>query len=205
MVGGRDTSRPRVLHPTRRRATKGTDMIERLLGELQREVNFDFKILEGASHAELVQEMKASDVVVEKLLGGDAGVTSLEAMALGKVAVARIRDEVLSEHPRLPVINANPETFKEVMKGILSSAQERKEVGERGRRYVSEYHSAARSGSLAESMYSSRKASAVATHPHWIADPSALRLEKATLQVQKLSVRNAELEGIIRDLRHPSG
>jgi glycosyltransferase involved in cell wall biosynthesis len=142
------TAPPVVLHATRRRATKGTDIIERELGELSRRFDIEVRIVEGLSHDELLGEISRADIVVEKLLGGDAGVLSLEAMAMGRVAVARIRDEVRERHPEMAVVSANPETFSEVMAELLSSPERRAELGAAGRRYVEAEHSAAAAGTF---------------------------------------------------------
>lgn len=186
--------RPIVLHATRRRATKGTDIIEAELENLRESLDFEVRIVEGASHTELLQEMKQADIVVEKLLGGDAGVLSLEAMALGKVAVARIRDEVYERHPNMPVVNANPETFRDVMGELLWSPQRRAELGEAGRKYVEADHSAEAAGRFLEELYTSSGPRGVRPHPDWASDPSPRRLEAAYERISQLEATVARLK-----------
>ncbi|APX33086.1 hypothetical protein BH708_10590 [Brachybacterium sp. P6-10-X1] len=185
--------RPVVLHATRRRATKGTDIIEQELERLSRRFDVEVRILEGAGHDELLQEMAQADIVVEKLLGGDAGVLSLEAMALGKVAVARIRDEVLERHPSMPIANADPETFGEVMADLLASPGRRAELGEAGRAYVEGEHSAESTGRLLEEIYSFASPRPARPHPEWASDPSPRRLEKAYARIDALETTVARL------------
>lgn len=186
-------TRPVVLHATRRRATKGTDIIEREMEALSRRVDVECRVVEGLSHGELLQEISRADIVVEKLLGGDAGVLSLEAMAMGRVAVARIRDEVRARHPEMPVVSADPETFAEVMAGLLASPDRRAELGVAGRRYVETEHSAAGAGRLLAEIYEAAVPAPGRPHPDWSSDPSPRRLEHALARMEKLEAMNARL------------
>lgn len=179
-------ARPVVLHATRRRATKGTDLIERELEKLQESFDFDIKIVEGASHGELLAEMQGADIVVEKILGGDAGVLSLEAMALGRVAVARIRDEVKAVHPDMPVVSATPDTFSARMAELLASPRLREELGNKGRAYVERDHGPEKTAETLEELYTQSAAQSVRPHPEWASDPSPRRLEAAYTRIAKL-------------------
>lgn len=152
-VGIRRRRRPVVLHATRRRATKGTDFVLQGVEQARRNARFDFRLVEGVSYSELLKEIEGADIVVEKLLGGDAGVLSLEALAMGKVAVARIRDEVLARHPDLPVVSANPDTFADVLGELVSDRALRLMVADRGREYVEANHAAPVVAAQLEDLY----------------------------------------------------
>lgn len=186
-------TRPIVLHATRRRATKGTDMIEDALKQLQNRFDIEVRIVEGASHDELLRQIAQADIVVEKLLGGDAGVLSLEAMAMGRVAVARIREEVLARHPSMPVVSADPESFFAVMSDLLSDARRRAELGKAGRRYVEAEHSATVTAKLLEELYTRPILRGTRPHPEWASDPSPRRLETAYARIAKLEETVARL------------
>ncbi|MGP5717797.1 hypothetical protein ACTXO9_18135 [Brachybacterium tyrofermentans] len=186
-------SRPVVLHATRRRATKGTDLIEAELLQLQNDFDIEVRIVEGASHVELLRQIAQADIVIEKLLGGDAGVLSLEAMAMGRVAVARIRDEVRARHPSMPVVSANPETFRAVMADLLGNAPRRTELGVAGRRYVEAEHSATATAKLLEELYIRPAPRGTRPHPDWASDPSPRRLETAYARIAKLEETVARL------------
>lgn len=178
--------RPVVLHATRRRETKGTNIIEEQLKNLQREFDFEIRIIEGAKHNQLLHEIASADIVVEKLLGGDAGVLSLEAMAMGKVAVARIRDEVFERHPALPVQSADPESFGRTMVKLLYSAELRARIGVAGRKYVEHEHSATESARLLKDLYSTPNVRTARPHPDWGSDPSPRKLEGAYARIRTL-------------------
>jgi len=157
-VGLLREKRPVVLHATRRRETKGTDMIEAGVAALKsRGVPFEFRLIENASYAEVIAAIADADVVVEKLVNGDAGVLSLEALAMGKVAVARIRDEVRRHHPDMPVVSADPGTFVDVMTELLSSWPMRHDIASRGRPYVEANHSPSVAARRLEALYLTAK------------------------------------------------
>lgn len=192
-IGPIRRNRPLVVHATRRRATKGTDLLIPQLEALQLRYQFDFKIVEGVSHSQVLREVQDADIVIEKLLGGDAGVISLEAMAMGKVAVARIRDDVRVAHPEIPVASADPDTFYDVMAQLLSSYQLRAELGERGRHYVEAEHSSDVAGARLEKLYESAAPGPARPHPDWASDPSPRRLETAYARLARLEEQNARL------------
>ena len=139
-TGIRRRGRPVVLHATRRRETKGTRFIEEGIAAARQSSRFEFRLVEGIPYPELLKAVRDADIVVEKLLGGDAGVLSLEALAMGKVAVARTRDEVTARHPDLPVVSADPETFAEVIGQLVSDRTYRYELSNRGRPYIEANH-----------------------------------------------------------------
>lgn len=153
-VGIRPYRRRRVvLHATRRRATKGSDYIERGVAEARRTTRLTFRLVENVPYREVLAAIADADVVVEKLLGGDAGVLALEALAMGKVVVARIRPEVREQHPDLPVVDANPDTFPEVLRSLLADQGRLRELSSRGRAYVERNHSPDVVAERLESLY----------------------------------------------------
>lgn len=190
---------PVVLHATRRRETKGTNIIENELNNLQREFDFEIRIVEGATHQQLLHEIADADIVVEKLLGGDAGVLSLEAMAMGRVAVARIRNEVLQRHPALPVQSADPESFGQTMAKLLSSPELRANIGIAGRKYVENEHSATEAAKLLKDLYSTPNTRTARPHPDWGSDPSPRKLEGAYARIRTLESSLARHRGRQKD------
>jgi glycosyltransferase involved in cell wall biosynthesis len=193
-------TRPVVLHAPSRRETKGTDFVLAGLEELRsRGFEFDFDLVERVPHGEAVARAAAADIVVDKLLGGDAGVGSLEAMALGKVVVARIREEVRRRHPDLPVVSADPETFPNVMEELLGSERRRAELGEQGRAYVLAEHDAAVVGARLEELYSGIvPRGRPAIPPGWTAPTMDAQLEEAHVEIARLKAANEELRGALQ-------
>lgn len=195
MVGPTRSERPVVAHAPSRRSTKGTEFILEGFETLrQRGADFEVDLIEGVSHAEAMSRMSAADIVVEKVLGGDVGVTSLEAMAFGKVAVARIRPEVRAHVPDVPVVSADPTTFVAVMEDLLSSPSTRAELGRRGREFVASNHDAPVVARTLEQLYSGPSRPPPMVPPGWTS-PDAEAVMRAT------QTRLAELEKLNRVLR----
>jgi glycosyltransferase involved in cell wall biosynthesis len=154
MVGPVRRRCPVVLHAPSLRSTKGTEFVLAGLEDLrQRNLDFEVDLVEGVTHEELMARVADADIVVDQLLTGEMGVSSLEAMSMGKVAVARIRPEVQDQNPGLPVFNADPDTFVDVMAELVASPDLRADLGERGRAYVVERHDAAVIGEQLTKLY----------------------------------------------------
>ncbi|MBU2695120.1 glycosyltransferase [Pimelobacter sp. 30-1] len=163
-----DGRRPVIAHAPSRRALKGTDLILAALDRLRSEgVEFDVDLIEGVGNAEALTRMGRADIVVEKVLGGDIGVTSMEAMALGRVAVTRIRDEVRERHPDLPVVSADPTTLEEVLRDLLADPAHRARIGSESRSYVERVHGIEAGGRRLEELYRTRERPALAGYPGW--------------------------------------
>ncbi|NLE72350.1 MAG: glycosyltransferase family 4 protein, partial [Actinomycetales bacterium] len=194
-VAGTVAGRPPVVaHAPSRRATKGTDMILAGLEELRaRGVAFELDLVEGVPYAEALARMARADVVIEKLLGGDAGMTSLEAMAMGKVAVARIRPEVRAHAPDVPVVDADPTTFVDVMADLLAAPERLASLGTRGREHVTRHHAPAVVAERLVGLYRVRRPHAPVVPPGWTAPDIATRLHDAERRVAELEAENRRL------------
>ncbi|MBK6862628.1 MAG: glycosyltransferase [Ideonella sp.] len=151
-VGARRRERPRVCHAPTRRAAKGTDMITEAVAALHKEgLEFDFVLLEGLPHYELIAQLAEADVVIDQILIGWYGVLSVEAMALGKAVIAFIRDDLVHEVPPGVLVNANPKSIARQLRGLVTDADRRVELGRAARHYVETYHAA---GVVAEKLRS---------------------------------------------------
>ncbi len=206
MVGPGSGTRPVVLHAPSSRSTKGTEFILAGLDELRRRgVEFDLDLVERVPHKEVLTRIAAADVVVDKLLGGDYGVGSLEAMALGKVAVARIREQVREQHPDLPVVSADPETFPDTIEELLRSPRRRAELGEAGREFVLRTHDAVVVGARLEELYAGIVPRArPAVPPGWTAPTVNAQLDEARAAIERLKAKNEQLRRAAKGRRELS-
>ena len=103
---------------------------------------FRFEFITGVAHDEVIELYSKADIVIDQLRIGWYGVASVEAMALGKCTVAYIREDI--EHHltpfNKPIVNANPETIKEVIKELIYDRNKVVEKGRTGRKFVEDYH-----------------------------------------------------------------
>jgi glycosyltransferase involved in cell wall biosynthesis len=208
-AGPRRTERPLVVHVPSKRATKGTDFVVRGMEELQgRGLDFEFRLVEDVPHAELQRIYADADVVVDNLLIGDAEVSSLEAMALGKPVVTRIRDEVRLAHPDLPVASADPDSFAAAITPLLKDPDLRGRLGEEGRAYVEKNHDAAVVAAKLVALYEIEPRPVWRVFPEWTGLSSDRKLEDNEARIRDLETkmrtlqrRLRERDSLVQDLR----
>ncbi len=139
--------RPVVLHAPTHRGVKGTHLVLRAVNELKAAgEDFDFVLVEGLSHEQARALYADADILVDQLLLGWYGALAVELMALGKPVICYVRSEDLGFLPPgmredMPLLSAEPATITEVLQQLLRmSAQQRAELGMRGRDYVTRWH-----------------------------------------------------------------
>jgi glycosyltransferase involved in cell wall biosynthesis len=133
---------PLVVHAPTNPTFKGTEAIEKVISQLQKEIPFRYQRIEKLSHKEAVALYKAADIVIDQILCGSYGLLSVEAMALGKPVVTFIRDDLIARDPAgsPPVCNANPDTLYDILKTLLHSGDLRLHKGKEGRQFVEKVH-----------------------------------------------------------------
>lgn len=134
----------RVVHAPSRRGVKGTEYVLSAIEKLRSEGGqIELRLVENVPNAEAREIYKWADVVIDGLRMGWYGVLAVEAMALGKVVVCYIRDELKHYLPYPPPMAvANPDNLYEVLKDLASNPAELRSLGQRGRQYVEELHDA---------------------------------------------------------------
>jgi glycosyltransferase involved in cell wall biosynthesis len=129
---------------------KGTDMILKAVEELKAEgVKLELIHERCRTHKEIMDLMKRTHIVVDQVtqpssgVSGQFGVISLEAMAMGKVAVASISDAVRKNFRGIPIVSCEPtkESLKSVLRHQIDNMGEAKLIGHLGVEYVNKNHS----------------------------------------------------------------
>jgi hypothetical protein len=134
---------PVIVHVPSRRGTKGTELILAGLERLRADgVPFDLRLLEGVPHDDAIAAIGDADVVIDNVLTGDYELVSMEAMASSRVAVANVGEPVRLAFPDAPVYGVDPDTFDARMRTLLTDANLRASLAERGRPYVARVHGA---------------------------------------------------------------
>jgi len=135
----------KILHAPSNPEYKGTKYINEVIEKLQREFEFEYKIVSNVKAEELYKEIESADLVIDQMLVGFYGLLSIDSMAMGKPVICYIREDILKNSPaELPVINANPDTLYSVLKEILQNPAILIDVGIRSREYAEKYHDAAK-------------------------------------------------------------
>lgn len=122
---------------------KGTRYLMEAVEKLRAEsYDCDLLYVTGVSSKDVRFYMSQSDIVVDQLIYGGWGSTSIEAMSLGKPTICYIREEwkknyLLNFNLRsLPFVEANTQTIYEVLKSLLDNPAELERLGKASRHFA---------------------------------------------------------------------
>ncbi|WDR02348.1 hypothetical protein PSQ19_17265 [Devosia algicola] len=133
---------PVVLHVPTDTHVKGTEQIVAAVERLKAEgLQFEFKLVRQLAQKEFYRELSSCDIYVDELRCGSYGVTAVEAMAYGKPAITYLRPDLVEKYPSdLPLVNANPDTITDVLRGLIVDDVRRANISELSQSYVRKYH-----------------------------------------------------------------
>lgn len=140
--------RIRILHPFENAETrgdqKGTAFIKKAIEDLKKEGhNIEFIFIDNVPYEAMIYYYQQADIVVVGLLMGTYSGVSVEAMAMNRPVVCYLNKDTLRLLPKdNPIVNARPETVKDVLKKLILDKKLREELGRRGREHVEEHHDA---------------------------------------------------------------
>lgn len=155
-VGSGLSDTPLVVHAPSRRTVKGTDFVLSAIENLRRKgINFRFQLVDGLSNDQAKDIYSRADIVIDQLRIGWYGVLAVEAMALGKVVICYIRDDLWDKHGQeLSILNANPNNIEEVLEEAISNREMRAKLGKKSRAYFEKTHSVDVVCDILEELYS---------------------------------------------------
>lgn len=198
---------PLIVHVPSREGVKGSHYVQKALEELKQEGHkFRFEFITGVPHDEVIELYSKADIVIDQLRIGWYGVASVEAMALEKCTVAYIREDI--EHHltpfNKPIVNANPETIKEVIKELIYDRNKVVEKGRAGRKFVENYHCmnkvAIKYKNVYEKAYQNRKSVDAVSLNKYLLSMLEGELKKSNL-LKKEKGRSKILDSRISELR----
>jgi glycosyltransferase involved in cell wall biosynthesis len=129
-----------ILHAPTNRTLKGTAIILSEIEKLRkRGFRIDLVLVEKMEHSEAIEVFKEVDIVVDDVLQG-YGMLALECMALGKPVLGRIDPLFVQDWTDIPIMDTNPENLHNNLMQLITHPEMRREIGERGRKYVEKNH-----------------------------------------------------------------
>lgn len=143
-VGAKAGKPLKIVHAPSRPTVKGTPNVLEAIDRLKSEgFDIDFKLIKGMPHAEAMKLYKQADIVIDQLRIGWYGVLAVEAMALGKVVISYVRDDLKHHLPHpMPLILANPDNIYDKLKAAAQNPEGLEALGKRARKYTEEMHDA---------------------------------------------------------------
>lgn len=154
-AGLEPTDKPIVVHGPSNQAVKGTEFILKACEELLEEgLNFELKLITGMAHEEAVSWYRRSDILVDQLHIGAYGVLAMEGMALGKAVMCYLREDLFKPvYGDMPIVNCNPDNFKDQLRTLVKDFEMRRDYGLRARAFVEEHHDVNKAAPLLKSVY----------------------------------------------------
>ncbi|MDU5945959.1 MAG: glycosyltransferase [Paenibacillus macerans] len=130
-----------IVHPGTD-VSSGSEFVEKAVSQLLQEgYNIRYENAQNLTRADAVALLSRADIVIDQLLHGSYGITSVEAMALGKPVLSHLREDLLpAMNPALPVVSANPATLYRKLIPLIESQELRNNLGQAGKDYVAKNH-----------------------------------------------------------------
>ena len=130
---------------------KGTRHVIKTVESLRAEgVPIRLHFVDNVASGDMKYVQTQADIVVDQLYFGRYGAMARECLMLGKPVVGFLKvnreeecDEALACLDECPIVNASPETLKEVLRDLVTSKDKRIDIGRRSREFAVKWHSVA--------------------------------------------------------------
>lgn len=158
--------RPLVVHAPSRSIIKGSELIEDSMRALEAAGVIEYRRIQGVASHDMPALYKNADIVLDQFRIANYGVAACEAMAAGRVVVSHVSQSVRAaaeEHAGvpLPIIEANPDTIGEVVRGLVLDPSDALSHADRGQDFVQKLHDGrASADALASAWLGSRPSTA---------------------------------------------
>lgn len=147
-----ERDRPVVLHAPSNPLLKGTDVVEEVLTGMERAGLVEYRRLSGVPHARMASFVADADVVVDQVVLGNPGVLLAESLAAGRLVLSHLSGEVRArlggEEPDLPVVEADPDTLREVLGQVLADRTAYQALASRGPGWARARHDGTRAAAV---------------------------------------------------------
>lgn len=144
-----ERSRPVVLHAPSKRWTKGTELFLADLEEMDARGLIELRLIEGVPWAEMRENVKSADIVVDQVAIGSYGTLACEAMAAGRPVIAHLTDTVIAafDGPS-PLVDTDPLGVRATVERLLDDPAGTVEIGRRAAEFARRVHDGRRSAAV---------------------------------------------------------
>jgi glycosyltransferase involved in cell wall biosynthesis len=133
-----------VVHAPTDRLIKGTRHVVEAVDALREEgAAIRLDLVEGVSREVALERLARADLLVDQLMLGWYGTVAVEAMALGRPAMAYIREDEQEDNPfgaSLPIVRTTPATLVDDLRALVADRARLRDVGAAGRAFVEQHH-----------------------------------------------------------------
>lgn len=151
----------KVYHTPNHKAIKGSEFLIKAVDELKEEgLLIDLILLEKVPNNEVRKKLQEdADILVEQLILGFA-LSAIEGMSVGLPVISNLEEENetrvfrrFSYLNECPILSANPEKIKKVLKSLVTNPELRLQLGKAGIEYAKKYHSLEAMGEIFTDIY----------------------------------------------------
>lgn len=111
----------RILHTPTNEKVKGTKYITDAVHNSSH--NIAYKCCSGHTHKKNLRLIKACDIYIDQLIIGSAGVSTFEALAMGKIVLCNINND---GYDNTPIINVTKHNIHEILEQIIQLSLDEK-------------------------------------------------------------------------------
>ncbi|MBN8490182.1 MAG: hypothetical protein J0M00_01955 [Burkholderiales bacterium] len=140
-------AKPVIVHSPTKKGFKGTMQVLEAVDILRsKRDDFEFRLVQGLSHAEYLRTMRECDVYIDQIFSADSfGIAALENMACGKIVVSGNGPLGWGGFPfmrQAPVVRASmePVLLAEIVSDLLDRKSEFPRIAQKAREYVKTHH-----------------------------------------------------------------
>lgn len=138
-------SKPVVMHVPSHPYLKGTKLIAKVGKRLEDEGLITYEQVSGVHPSDMPETIGRADIVIDQLGDPNYGSAAIEALAMGKVVVGHVGEEVPQVVKEtfgleLPIVDVNDDTLEEVLRDLAPDLERRKELAEKSSAYAKEVH-----------------------------------------------------------------
>jgi hypothetical protein len=152
-------SKLKICHATTNRWNKGSDFIINICEKLEKELNFEFVLIEGKTHSEALKIKSECDINIDHVsteAGWGYGMNSIEAMAQGLCPMVHLVADCEHYFPNHPFINISAATLKTKIEFLIENPKVVFEKGQYARKWVLKHHHYSSVGKKLYSKYNNR-------------------------------------------------
>jgi glycosyltransferase involved in cell wall biosynthesis len=134
--------RPVIVHSPSAKIAKGTNILLPIIEFLKKDFDFEFILLHDLERERVLETLKSADIFIDQLILGNYGMASIEAMSFGKPVMCYLMPEIFEAglSADCPIINANPDNFKDQLIRLITDAELRNKTGRKSRQFAEKYH-----------------------------------------------------------------
>jgi hypothetical protein len=139
----------KIVHTPNHKGFKGTEFIINAINELKNEgLDVELLLIENKQNEEVryILENEA-DILIEQIVAPGHALSALEGMSSGLPVISNLDDDQYllpfrrwSYFSECPIVSANPENIKLIIKNLINDSELRYKLGLAGRKYVEKYH-----------------------------------------------------------------